>query len=279
MTAHTCTPVRYGAHVDQVAEVTLPDRHDGRARLILLFHGGFWRAAHDRAHVRPLAAALAGQGWAVANVEYRRVAAGGGWPATFHDVARAVDALPPRIERLFPGRTDPGAVVYAGHSAGGHLALWAALRHRLPPGTPGRSRRPPSVAGVLALAPVVDLAGSLRRGEGGTAVAALLGGGPDRRPQRYAGTDPSTLGAPRATTVIVHGDRDDVLPLTSVLAYRAANPTVRLRVPPGAGHFDVIDPGSAAWPTVAGALASITAGAVGRSDGPTHPPFVRCRRP
>jgi acetyl esterase/lipase len=245
--------VSYGSHGDQVADITFPVHGAASAPLVILLHGGFWRAEHDRLHVRVVADALAGCGYAVANVEYRRVGAGGGWPATFADVAQAVDVLPAVIEREYPGRVDHDAIVYAGHSAGGQLALWAALRDHLGEGVPGRTTQPPRVAGVVALAPVADLAEAYRLGNGSGAVAELLGGGPDEVPDRYAATDPSALGAPRAPVVLVHGDQDEVLPVDMARRYQAAFGAKLIEVP-GAGHFDLIDPRSAAWPMVKDAL-------------------------
>ena len=148
--------VRYGDLPDQVVDLTFPTTRAATAPLpplVVLLHGGFWRVAYDRLHVRVVADALTALGYAVANVEYRRVGGGGGWPSTFDDVARAVDA----VEEALAGRVDLDAVAYVGHSAGGHLALWAALRDRLPVGAPGRAERPPRVRGVMALAPVADL--------------------------------------------------------------------------------------------------------------------------
>jgi alpha-beta hydrolase superfamily lysophospholipase len=113
--------VRYGPHPDQVADLTLPPAgQPGPVPLVLLLHGGFWSAQHDRRPLRPMAQALNAAGYAVANVEYRRVGDGGGWPTTLTDVALACDALPALIERAHPGKVDPDAVVLIGHSAGGH---------------------------------------------------------------------------------------------------------------------------------------------------------------
>ncbi|NUW46877.1 alpha/beta hydrolase family protein [Nonomuraea rhodomycinica] len=244
---------RYGPHPDQIADVTLPTRATGAAPLVMLLHGGFWRAAHDRLHVRVVADALTSEGYAVANVEYRRVGGGGGWPATFMDVAQAADTLPALIERSRPGRLDLDRTVYLGHSAGGQLAVWAALRDRLPQAAPGRTAVPPRVAGVVALAPVVDLAGTYALGDGGGPVADLLGGGPGDVPERYAAADPAALGASPAPVIVVHGDLDEVLPVDLSRRYHASCGGKLIEVP-GAGHFDLIDPRSAAWPSVLEAL-------------------------
>jgi acetyl esterase/lipase len=84
----------YGPGPDQFLELTLPDGGGGPAPAVVVLHGGFWRAAHGVELARPLAADLAAAGFAAVSVEYRRVGAGGGWPATLEDVAAALDALP-----------------------------------------------------------------------------------------------------------------------------------------------------------------------------------------
>jgi acetyl esterase/lipase len=248
--------VSYGEHHDQIADLSFPVDPAGPVALVVFLHGGFWRAAYDRLHAEVVADDLAERGHVVANVEYRRVGAGGGWPVTLTDVAQAVDALPGLIERERPGLVDPERVVYVGHSAGGHLALWAALRDRLPVGAPGRASHPPRVAGVVALGAAVNLAEADRLGSGRGAVADFLGGGPEEVPERFAAADPSALGKPGFRTVMVHGDLDDTLPVEMARAYHASFGG-GLIVPEGAGHFDVIDPASAAWPSVLEALRQI----------------------
>lgn len=229
--------LRYGGHADHVIDLRLPREQTGP--LVVFLHGGFWRAEFDRSHTGPLAAALAAKGYPVACVEFRRVGtAGGGWPGTFDDVERALAAIPDLVRPY----ADPTRPVLAGHSAGGHLALvYAGL-----------------VAGVLALAPVADLAEAyrLRLGEG--AVAELLGGGPERVPARYDRVDPVRRGLPPVPVVIVHGDADDRVPVAISQRYVSlVSPRCQLFVLPGGGHFGVIDPLSSAWPTVLMALAQL----------------------
>lgn len=241
--------LRYGPLADQVIDLTFPTTATGLPPLVVLLHGGFWRVAYDRLHVRVVADALTARGYSVANVEYRRVGGGGGWPTTFTDVAQAVDTL----EDVLADRVDLDAVAYVGHSAGGHLALWAALRDRLPVGAPGRALAAPRVRGVVALAPVADLVEVDRLGLSRGAVAELLGGSPATVPERFAATDPAGLGAPGATTVVVHGQVDDTVPIAVSRGYRDRT-GVQLVEVPGTGHFELVDPASAAWPVVVDAL-------------------------
>lgn len=234
--------VRYGAEPDHVADVWLPARP---GPLVLCWHGGWWRQAYDRRHLAALAADLAGHGYVVATPEYRRTGGAGGWPATLEDAAAAADAIP----ALLAGRISPAAPCYLGHSAGGQLAMWAALRHRLPPGAPGRRDQTPAVRGVLALAAVSDVAEAYRRDLDLGAARALLGGGPARYPDRYAVASPAALPVPDAPTVLVHGKGDGRVPVVMSREY-AADRDVRLVEVDGADHFALIDPASPAWPIV-----------------------------
>lgn len=236
--------LRYGPHPDHVANLHLP-AGEGPFPTVVLIHGGFWRDGWDRTLMTGLAATLPALGIAAWNVEYRRVGQeGGGWPGTFLDVAAAVDHLA-TLEAV-----DASRVVTCGHSAGGQLALWAAARHRLPAGAPGAA---PVVRlrAAVGQAPVADLQGAFAAGLGRGAVADLLGGGPDEVGDRYTIADPLTLAPLGVPQLLVHGRRDEIVPLAQSHAYaRAAGDEVELVELEGADHFDVIDPGHAAWRAV-----------------------------
>jgi dipeptidyl aminopeptidase/acylaminoacyl peptidase len=243
----------------------------------VFLHGGFWRSQYDRGHTAPLAEALAAAGFVVCAPEYRRSGRGGsgsgrrggasGWPGTFDDVAAAVDRLPGLVAEATDGLVDGRSMVLAGHSAGGQLALWAASRHHLANGSPWRAE-PASGCGVVALAAVSDLTECQRLRLGGGAADALIGGGPKRFPERYEAADPARLLPVGSRVLLVHGTADDRVPHEMSVGYaaraRAAGDTeVDCVLLPGAGHFDVIDPLSAAWPAVLAAFRSV------------HPPVQR----
>jgi len=239
--------LRHGDHADHVVDIHLPTQPLGSrtpAPLVVLLHGGFWRAEVDRRHTRPLAVALREQGYVVATPEYRRTGADGGWPATLDDVARVRERLPGLLADALPGLVAPTPPVVTGHSAGGHLALWWAL-----------TTRARDVAGVVALAPVADLARAYAEDLDDGAVHALMGGSPAAHPARYAVADTAVLlrGWTGARPVVVHGDADLQVPIT----HSRGLVGIDLVELPATDHFAVIDPLSPAWPQV---LRAVTGG-------------------
>ena len=214
---------RYGDHPDQVTE-----EWPGPGPVVVVIHGGFWREEHDRAHLRPMAAALNRAGATVVLPEYRRTGGAGGWPETFDDVSRALAAVV---------ADHPAGFLLSGHRAGGHLALWAA------------SAGPPGLRAVVALAPVADLAAADRLGLDGDAAAALVGGHVTDLPSRYRQLDPVQLPSPACPVTLLHAVDDPLVPFSLAEAYLAAHPRSRLETVTG-GHFGVVEPTSEAWPSV-----------------------------
>jgi acetyl esterase/lipase len=217
--------VRYGPHPDQHVAVH-PAAGDPRAVVVVL-HGGFWRVRYTAELMDAICRDLSQGGYEAWNVEYRRVGGGGGWPATFDDVAAVVERA-----------RESGRVVTLGHSAGGHLALWA--------GAQGAEL-------AVSQAGVVDLHEAWRLGLSSGAVGELLGGSPDEHPARYADASPAARVPLGVRQLLVHGRNDDVVPVELSRAYceraQAAGDDVEL-VETDEGHFECIDPGSASWAAI-----------------------------
>lgn len=232
---------RYGGGRSRFGELHLPVRA-GPHPVAVLLHGGFWRRRYDLTLMDGLCRDLAACGWAAWNLEYRRLGllAGGGWPETFDDVAAGIDHLA-TLRNL---DVDLDTVAAIGHSAGGHLALWAASRKR--PRVP--------VTHVAAQAPVADLREAARLGLSGDAAPKLLGGDPHRRPQRYAAASPLERLPLAVPQLLVHGEEDGIVPVSMSLRYHdaalAAGDPVELVVLPATGHFEHLDPRSDAWAAV-----------------------------
>jgi acetyl esterase/lipase len=229
----------YGPGPDQVADLLLPATVAPHPVVVLL-HGGFWRAQFTRSTMAALAVDLADRGWATWNVEYRRVGNGGGVPETLDDVRAAIAALAQLGEPL-----DTGRVVIVGHSAGGQLGLCVADE--------------PAVTAVVSLAGVCDLAGAFAGAIGESATGAFMGGGPDERPDAYALADPLARVPAGARVLLVHGDADQRVPVEQSRRYAraaaaAGDARCELIELARVDHFDLIDPRTAAWATVAAYL-------------------------
>ncbi|MFF4487647.1 alpha/beta hydrolase [Streptomyces sp. NPDC001544] len=263
----------YGEHTDQVIDFYAPQGESGPAPLVVVLHGGAWRAPYDRRHITPFADFLARRGFAVANVEYRRggTAQGKGqgqkvdapiagrWPDTFDDVAAAMDALPALVREVLP-QADARRTVLTGHSAGGHLALWAAARHVLPAGSPWRTAGPAPLRGVVALAPIADFEVAAKLEVCGNAAVQLLGGKEnftERRP--YA--DPALLLPTGIATTLVQGRADIDVPEAVAESYAEAaakaGEMVGLTLLEDVGHFPLIDPAADACAVVAEEIAQL----------------------
>ncbi|KAA0918631.1 alpha/beta hydrolase [Dietzia sp. ANT_WB102] len=216
-------------------DLYLPDSANPALPVVVLIHGGGWKDSLGRTYMDNQARDLASFDVAVWNIEYRRVDSGGGWPTTVADACDAVDYLA-EISPQVENRLDLRRVVVAGHSAGGHLALWVAGRARLPSSLPG-SRPAVPVSGCVSLAGVADLLMAERAGD--RYVPSLLGGRPDSRRQRYVDASPVTHLPAGVPVVCIHGRDDKVVrPEQSesyVRAARRAGDPARVSLVPG-GH-------------------------------------------
>ncbi|MEB7447032.1 alpha/beta hydrolase family protein [Arthrobacter koreensis] len=229
----------YGGHAEQFGELTLPHSQQPERGTVVIIHGGYWRSKYSLELGRPLAADLAARGWAAVNLEYRRAGNGGGWPETFEDISAGIDALAglPEIAGV------PGPVIALGHSAGGHLAVWAA----------GRSAPRVPLNAVVSQSGVLDLRRAHELGLSDGAAENFLGAGPDQEPERWRLADPVRAVPAPVPVFVLHGATDTTVPLelaeNYVKAADAAGGTAELRLIPG-DHFDMITPGTPAWAEV-----------------------------
>jgi acetyl esterase/lipase len=223
--------VEYGNAPSQFGELFVPS--DDPRGTIVLVHGGSWRTDTNLSLVRPVARDLSREGYVVWNVEYRRVGEpGGGWPGTFEDVGTAIDHLG-ALSGDHP--VDPDRVVVVGHSAGGTLALWAARR-----------QGEVTPTGYLSLAGITDLEACVQQEpELAGACTSLLGGFPADVGRRYREASPIRRLPTGHRLALVHGEADDVVPISQSVDYaaaaQAAGDAASLVRVPDAGHFQLID--------------------------------------
>lgn len=247
--------ITYGTDPLQFGELWLP-KGRGPHPLIVMIHGGCWRADLPGLELQnPLSESLATHGWAVWNIEYRRIGHdGGAYPGTFQDVAKAVDAARDFAKAQ---HIDLTTVVFMGHSAGGHLAAWAGARAKLPTTSPLWAKDPLLPNTVVTLSGMNDLENFHDKGTeecGGPGVIESLVDFKTRGSAGYADTSPTRLLPLDRGQFVISAEFDHIVPPRigesyGSLAIKAGDPVQVLTIP-GAGHFELIDPRSAAWTTL-----------------------------
>lgn len=240
-----CNTLRipYGPDPEQYAELTLPQEH-GHDGVVVIIHGGYWRARYTAELGRPEAEDLAARGFTCWNLEYRRAGNGGGWPETFEDISAGIDALGPAAREY---GLNLSRVTVLGHSAGGHLAVWAA----------GRSGAGVPVTAVVSQAGVLNLAEARDLFLSDGAVRNFLGSSPEEDPHRYRSADPMCRLPLPVPVIALHGDGDAHVPLSQsagfVQAAKDSGSPAELRMVSG-DHFALITPGTPAWAAVVEAV-------------------------
>ena len=252
--------IPYGAGPCQFGDLRLPSG-PGPDPLVIFLHGGWWRSLIGLEYAGNLCAALAAEGIASWNLEYRRIGeTKGGWPMTFEDVAAGADFAATLAAKT---TLDLNRVITMGHSAGGHLAMWLASRHRIPAGSRLHGASRVAIRGVVSLAGAVDLPlasalGLGRSPEGTLAVHELMGGNPGDVPERYQAGSPGDLLPLGVRQIVVTGTADETVPCEMGRRYveraRALGDDATLVEIAGADHFDLVDPDSGAYRRIREAL-------------------------
>ena len=228
---------RYGPDEAQFGELYLPA---GLPRAtICLFHGGFWRMPYDLTQMSAFASDLSAAGYVVWNLEYRRIGApGGGFPGSLEDAASGIDHLAILAGQF--GQVDLCRVVAVGHSAGGHLALWAA----------GRLNGHLKLAGAAGLAPLADLEDADELGLGRNAVTEFLGADGGEKDRHLREASPRHRLPTGVRQLILHGDDDEAVPVDLSRRYAAAaaaaGDDVEYVELAGGDHMAFLDPASVA---------------------------------
>ena len=263
--------ISYGTESSQYGELRVPTG-PGPHPVVVLVHGGCFKAAYAQAsYFGQVGDALKAKGIATWNIEYRRLGqTGSGWPGTYLDVAQGVDHLRAIAAQH---QLDLGRVVIVGHSAGGHLAMWAAARSRVPKASPLYVANPLPLRGVVDLAGPVDMTTHIREYEGlcgDSVITTLFGGTPTTVPDRYAQASPMALLPLGVPQVIAIGTYEDYVPRELVDAYAAAaaraGDSVRTLFFAGAGHFEIASASQWTWRRIETAIRALLDGKLPPDD-------------
>jgi acetyl esterase/lipase len=244
--------IRTGPSETEIVDLWLPDG-PGPHPVVIMVHGGCWqKSIADRTLMDFAAEDLRKKGLAVWNIEYRGVdEAGGGYPGTFEDVAKAADALRDHAGQFNLKIDRVGAI---GHSAGGHLALWLAARPKLPRSSPLWRADPLHIDLAVNSGGLADLEGSAPVTPDSclaSIMTALTGTPSGARPDVFSDTSPVNLLPFAAHQVSVNGEQDQIAPprLGEVYTGKAveAGSDARFVLVPDTGHVELVAPGSEAF--------------------------------
>ena len=222
---------KYGDNEFQEGDLYVPNQKP--IAVICFFHGGFWRMPYGREQLTSISINFAKKGFAVWNIEYRRMGAdGGGWHGTLDDAITSINHLVLLKEKH--QSLNLSKIIIAGHSAGGHLVFWCSKKLEIKP------------YALIGLAPIIDLEKAFIAEAGDNSVSALLQGSPSERPERYAMYSPIKMVPIGVRQLIIHGNQDEYLPVewsrNYVTSSRDAGDNIDYIEIDGGGHMDYLDP-------------------------------------
>lgn len=243
--------ISYGPAPSQYAQLFRPPGA-GPFPVVVLVHGGCWTVAFGGiTQMHNVAGALAAQGIAVWNVEYRRVdEPGGGYPGTYQDMHAALDSLQHHAGQY---QLDTSRIVAMGHSAGGQLVQWIAGRAQLPKTSALFRDKILPVKNILSLGGLADLRHEkdLIKSSCERDMAQLAGSASSERPDIYSDTNAADLMPNGSRTVLATGELDTISPPRVAHDYAAkaekAGDHAEVLILPGASHYDEIAATSPAW--------------------------------
>ena len=254
--------IAYGSDSLHFGDLRVPEG-TGPFPVAIIIHGGCWLSRFASLKIMsPLADALARDGIATWNVEYRRNDnPGGGWPGSFLDVANGVDYIRV-LAKKYP--LDTTRVAITGHSAGAHLALWAAGRKRIQASSPIATAAPFTPWVTVPLGGPGDMAEMTTREKGicgpMPSASGIMGGLPAEVPDHYRDGSPLSLLPLGVRQVLITGEKDGVMPPAVREAWIAKSTAAgdqASMVLVGGGHFELLAPDHESGRTVRRTLVEI----------------------
>jgi acetyl esterase/lipase len=222
-------------HKRQKLDLFIPENGKAPLPLIVWIHGGAWKYG-SKEYCPPLP--WVEKGYVIASINYR-LCQHAYFPAQIEDCKAAVRWLRAHAREY---RIDPDRIVAWGDSAGGHLASLLGTAGDIPDweqGNPVGSSRVQVVIDWYGRANLACV--STDPAYADSPIAMLLGGsGPEVKDQAEDASPIHYVSKNDPAFLIMHGDKDGVVPVEQSLAFtsalKAAGVKVKLVVLRGAGH-------------------------------------------
>ncbi len=226
-----------GGHERNRLDLYLPEKTDRLLPVIVWIHGGGWR---NDSKENPPGVGFASMGYGMASINYR-LSQHAQFPAQIQDCKAAIRWLRANANKY---NLDPGHIGVWGASAGGHLVALLGTTGGVKEleGTGGNLDQSSRVqAAVDLFGPTDFLTIGHPLNDPGGPVAPLIGGPPQDNKDKAAKASPITyVGKDAAPFLILHGDKDNLVPVhqSELLAeaLKKVGVEVTLQILPGAGH-------------------------------------------
>jgi acetyl esterase/lipase len=238
--------IRYDHYPETVLDVLQPSAPSLADRPgVIIIHGGGWVQGDKENMLEQLCLPLVRHGMVVANIEYR-LARSAPAPAAVNDVLKAAQWFQDHAAKY---KVDRNRIIAAGSSAGGHLALMAAM-------TPASADlgTPIKIAAVIDFFGIADVADQVAGPNERPYAAAWIPEQPERMElaRRVSPITYVRKGLP--PILILHGDADATVPyeqsVTLVKALKNAGDDAELITVPGGGHGFTTGEMEQLWPQI-----------------------------
>lgn len=230
---------KYGNDEYQIGDLYIPKKTSKGT--VCLLHGGFWKMPYDKNQLTEIAKKLVENNFSVWNIEYRRVGyIKSGYPEIFNDVVDAINQLKKLSKKHENINLTP--LYLAGHSAGGHLSLWLSNSEIYK----DKLDIYPDI--FIGLAPIVDLLKCYSSPDRKSFIHEFVGYTPEQNIEIYNKLSPIKLLPSKNKQIILHGEKDEILPITEIneyeqLANKNGSQIQFLKIEDGT-HMDFCDPDS-----------------------------------
>lgn len=221
-----------------------PDLHNAPA--VVYIHGGAWVSGDKRSELQFTLTdvqAYVNRGFVFFSIDYRLADTTTKYPAPVEDVFDALRFITAHAAEL---GVDPERIGLVGTSAGGHLGLLAAVAPQsMFPGQEDLRDVSFGVRTMVSWAGPTDLLVMARRGKvTADGIAMFMGASSGERPDLYeqasparhvaaageGGGDSATPGVSAPSLLLIHGDRDNIVPYEQATLMRDAAERAGFRV-------------------------------------------------